>query len=81
MRHARVPLALKLGTLFAALLIVSPLDIFGDIPVLGVLDDAMLLALLATLFVSAGNWLLTRDARQPIPVRARVSPPLALIHR
>lgn len=76
MRHGRVPLALKLGTVVAALLIVSPLDIFSDIPVLGLLDDAMLLMLLATIFVQASHWLLSRDvAREPVTVGAtRVSP-------
>lgn len=47
----RVPLGLKAGTALMALLILSPLDIFGDIPVLGLLDDAVLLSLLAMLFV------------------------------
>ena len=47
----RVPAALKLFTLAGALLIVSPLDVFGDIPVLGPIDDFGLLMLLVTLFV------------------------------
>jgi len=42
MRDARVPFALKAGTLAVALLILSPLDVFGDIPGLGLLDDAAL---------------------------------------
>lgn len=48
---ARVPAVLKIGTLATALLIVSPVDVFGDIPLLGPLDDLGLLALLVTLFV------------------------------
>jgi len=56
-RDARVPLWFKAGALCAALLIISPLDIFGDIPVLGLLDDAVLLALLVNLFVMvAERW-------------------------
>jgi len=47
----RVPAPLKLFTLAGALLIVSPLDVFGDIPVLGPIDDLGLLMLLVTLFV------------------------------
>lgn len=70
MRHPRVPFALKAGTLLAALVIVSPVDIFGDVPVLGLLDDAMLLALLATVFVQVAGWLLVRDAREPVRVGA-----------
>lgn len=47
----RVSPTLKGLTALAALLIVSPLDIFSDIPVLGLLDDVALLTLLAMLFV------------------------------
>ena len=47
----RVPSLLKILTVAAALLIVSPIDVFGDIPLLGPLDDIGLLALLVTLFV------------------------------
>jgi uncharacterized membrane protein YkvA (DUF1232 family) len=48
----RVPSWLKLTTVVAALLIISPLDIFSDIPLLGPLDDVALLMLLWQLFVS-----------------------------
>jgi uncharacterized membrane protein YkvA (DUF1232 family) len=80
MRHARVPLALKLSAGVAALLIVSPLDVFADVPVLGVLDDAVLLALLATIFVCAAQWLLAREMPEPVPVpvRARIVQQLRL---
>lgn len=78
MRHARVPLALKLGTVTAALLIVSPLDLFADVPVLGILDDAVLLGLLATVFVYAAQWILAREMQAPVTVRARVAQPLML---
>ncbi len=54
MRDRRVPGWLKLGTVAAALTIVSPLDPFGDIPILGVLDDALLLALVVNAFVACG---------------------------
>ncbi|HLJ83717.1 MAG TPA: hypothetical protein VKT51_06050 [Candidatus Eremiobacteraceae bacterium] len=47
----RVSPGLKAGTALAAVLIVSPLDLFADVPVLGVLDDVALLWLLALLFV------------------------------
>jgi len=55
MRDRRVPLALKIGAALLAVLIVSPLDVFGDIPILGMLDDALLLTLLCTLFVMLGK--------------------------
>jgi uncharacterized membrane protein YkvA (DUF1232 family) len=52
MRDARVPFALKFGTAAFAILILSPIDIFGDIPILGALDDAALLTLLCMWFVA-----------------------------
>jgi uncharacterized membrane protein YkvA (DUF1232 family) len=51
MRDSRVPFTLKLLAGALAALVVSPIDIFGDIPVLGVLDDVALLTLVAFLFV------------------------------
>lgn len=56
LRDERVPVGLKTITGILALLIVSPLDIFADIPVLGFLDDAVLLSLLCMAFV----WLATQ---------------------
>ena len=54
-RDARVPLRLKLLALAGALFILSPLNLLGDIPLFGLLDDAALLALLASWFVRAGS--------------------------
>lgn len=51
MRDERVPVALKIGAGVLGVLIVSPLDVFADIPVIGLLDDAVLLTLLCSLFV------------------------------
>lgn len=50
-----VPLHLKVLVVFLALLIVSPLNIFGDIPILGFVDDAVLFALLLEWFVRAAE--------------------------
>lgn len=55
MRHADVPLALKLGSVALALLIVSPVDLLGDIPVIGMFDDAALLTMLCMWFVGRAN--------------------------
>lgn len=55
MRDARVPLVWKSAAVVLALLIVSPLDLFGDIPILGLFDDAALLTLLSMLFVWLGT--------------------------
>lgn len=48
----RVPNWLKFGAIGAALLIISPLDLFSDIPFLGPLDDFALLMLLAQMFIA-----------------------------
>ena len=50
-RDVRVPLRLKLLALAGVLFILSPLNILGDIPFLGLFDDAALLAMLAGWFV------------------------------
>lgn len=47
----RVPAPLKVLTALGALLIVSPVDLLGDVPLIGVVDDTMLLMALAWLFV------------------------------
>lgn len=89
-KHQHVPAWLKTITVMAALLIVSPLDIFSDIPVLGIFDDVALLALLLNFFVLlAGGFALrasqaesaqpgtaVRDMRRARP--ARVVGPAAL---
>lgn len=60
MRDSRVPVWLKAGAILAGVFIVSPLDPLSDIPVLGLIDDAVLLLLLSKLFVAlAQRW--TRD--------------------
>ncbi|MBC5806133.1 MAG: hypothetical protein DLM53_09175 [Candidatus Eremiobacter antarcticus] len=48
---SRVSPGLKLGAALAALLIVSPINVLGDIPVLGMLDDAAMLGLLGMVFM------------------------------
>lgn len=56
-QHPRVPLRLKLLAIGAALFIISPLNILGDIPLLGIIDDAALFAILLGWFVrSAGPY-------------------------
>jgi uncharacterized membrane protein YkvA (DUF1232 family) len=74
MRDARVPLVLKAAACVAAVLVVSPLDLFGDIPVLGMLDDVALLSLLCMLFVHFAG-------KHVEPVRVRSSPGSSLAVR
>jgi len=61
-RDERVPGHLKWGAGALAVLIVSPLDLFGDIPVLGLLDDAALLSILAVAFVAMATKHTTKAA-------------------
>lgn len=74
MRDERVPVVMKSMTGVVALLIISPLDIFSDIPIVGLLDDAVLLTLLCMLFV----WLATQAVEKnvtPLPRREIGGPP------
>ncbi|MBV8147732.1 MAG: DUF1232 domain-containing protein [Candidatus Eremiobacteraeota bacterium] len=72
LRDARVPLSLKLIVAAIGLLVISPIDLFGDVPVLGALDDAALLTLLCMWFVSqAARYV------DPVPVRRRPGSALA----
>ena len=67
-RDTRVPLSLKLVAAAIALLVISPVDLFSDIPVLGALDDAALLTLLCIWFVRQAS-----KHVEPVPVRRRPS--------
>jgi uncharacterized membrane protein YkvA (DUF1232 family) len=55
LRHPAVPLRVKLLAAAGAMLILSPIDLFGDIPVLGLFSDSVLLALLLAWFVRTGT--------------------------
>jgi uncharacterized membrane protein YkvA (DUF1232 family) len=52
MRDARVPLWSKIATAVVALLVISPLNLFGDIPGLGFIDDATMLLFVVHVFVN-----------------------------
>ena len=67
MRDARVPIALRATAIALALFIVSPLNILGDIPLIGFFDDAALLVLLASWFVSRAG---VYTVNEPRPVRS-----------
>jgi uncharacterized membrane protein YkvA (DUF1232 family) len=71
-RDARVPTSLKLTAAAIGLLVISPIDVFSDIPVLGALDDAALLTLLCIWFVNQA----TKHV-EPVPVRRRPGSSLA----
>jgi uncharacterized membrane protein YkvA (DUF1232 family) len=55
LRDSRIPLRIKIAAGLAAIFIISPLNILGDIPMLGFLEDATLLLLLAHWFVGYGE--------------------------
>ena len=50
-RDVRVPGWLKLAGMAGAVLIISPLDVFSDIPLLGPIDDIALLFMFAQMFI------------------------------
>ncbi len=59
----RVPRRLKLIAAGAVLLILSPVNLLGDIPLLGIVDDAGLLGLVLLWFTRAAEpYLRTFDA-------------------
>jgi uncharacterized membrane protein YkvA (DUF1232 family) len=60
-RDQRVPKRFKIMALLGALLILSPLNILGDIPLLGLVDDAALLGFLLSWFVRVAGPLATHD--------------------
>jgi uncharacterized membrane protein YkvA (DUF1232 family) len=55
LRSPRVPVRLKLTAAVVALLILSPLNVLGYIPFIGLFDDVALLGLLAGWFVRAAG--------------------------
>lgn len=55
MRDVRVPNHLKIGAVALALLVFTPLNVLGYIPVVGFFDDAALLMLIASWFVAAST--------------------------
>ncbi len=54
-RDERVPKRFKIMALLGALLILSPLNVLGDIPLLGLVDDAALLGFLLGWFNRAAG--------------------------
>ena len=64
MRDTRVPLSLKAIAIGLGVLTVSPVDIFSDIPVLGMFDDVAMLTMICMAFV----YLAGRHVA-PVPVR------------
>lgn len=55
LRDARVPVQLKLAAVALALLVFTPLNVLGYIPVVGFFDDAALLMFIASWFVASAT--------------------------
>lgn len=55
MRDERVPISLKIAACVLALLVFTPLNILGYIPIIGFFDDAALLMFISTWFVGAAT--------------------------
>lgn len=71
MRDARVPGMLKFAAVALAAIVVSPFDLFGDIPVLGALDDAALLTLLCMAFVALAERIVMKPVGSELQLRRR----------
>ena len=65
MRDERVPRSLKLLAAIAAVLVFTPLNFLGYIPIFGFFDDAALLMLVCTWFVNAANKHIVRNVTPP----------------
>ncbi len=65
LRDARVPAVIKAAAVGAGVLVVSPIDLFSDVPVLGLLDDAALLSLVCVLFVRFASPYVRTGQSQP----------------
>lgn len=81
LRHPAVPRRFKLIALVAALVIISPLDLLGDIPILGLFDDAALLALLLAWFVHAASPYVTAPEYENVTPRRTETPQPVLVSR
>ena len=81
MRDTRVPLFLKAVAIGVGVLVVSPVDLFSDIPILGVLDDVALLTLLCMWFVHQAGKHIEPVRVEPATVRRRTGSALAVTAR
>ncbi|HXW52293.1 MAG TPA: hypothetical protein VEJ41_09910 [Candidatus Acidoferrales bacterium] len=70
----RVSPTLKVFAGLAALVAVSPLDLLGDVPILGAIDDVALLALIAALFVRFCPRDAVAEHFGPVPTLKNVTP-------
>lgn len=66
----RVSPMLKLAAAIAAIVVVSPVDLIGDVPLLGPIDDIALLMLLVTLFVKLCPAAIVREHQATVGVDA-----------
>ena len=64
MKNPAIPTFAKVIAVALAALIISPLDIFGDIPILGQIDDVVLLGYVVHLFVKFSERALERSGEE-----------------
>jgi len=65
-KDERVPGPLKAVAVVLAILIFTPVNILGDIPIIGLFDDAALLMFLATWFVREATKHVERNITPPV---------------
>jgi len=73
-RDERVPASLKGIAIVLAILIFTPINFLGYIPVLGLFDDAALLMFLATWFVREATKHVERNVTGSVPPGAELLP-------
>lgn len=76
-RDSRVPTWAKVAAVLAAIFIISPLNILGDIPLLGFFDDAALLAFVVHYFVKFAEG---RIANEIVPARKTAPASAVALH-
>ena len=76
-RDSRVPTWAKVAAVIATIFIVSPLNILGDIPLLGFFDDAVFLGVVVHFFVRFAE---NQIANQIVPARRAASPSAIALH-
>ena len=67
LRDERVPISLKIAAGVLVLLVFTPLNILGYIPIVGFFDDAALLMVISTWFVGAAGKHIERNATPQAP--------------
>lgn len=75
MRDERVPISLKGLAVILALLVFTPVNFLGYIPIVGLFDDAALLMLISTWFVREALKHAERNVTAPVAMSTQIMRP------